>query len=60
MGDNGHPLRVVICDQSLVWGRALRRFIEQDPELKVTGTFGSAEEMLPEPGWTAWPPPGGS
>jgi two-component system chemotaxis response regulator CheB len=48
MGDNGHPLRVVICDHSLVWGRALRRFIEQDPELKVTGTFGSAEEMLPE------------
>jgi two-component system chemotaxis response regulator CheB len=47
MGNNGHPLRIVICDHSLVWGRALRRFIEQDPELKVTGTFRSAEEMLP-------------
>ena len=48
MGENGQQLRVVICDHSPVWGRALRRFIEQDPGLKVTGTFGSAEEMMPE------------
>jgi two-component system chemotaxis response regulator CheB len=48
MGEHGQQLRVVICDHSAVWGRALRRFIEQDPELKVTGTFESAEEMLPE------------
>jgi two-component system, chemotaxis family, protein-glutamate methylesterase/glutaminase len=48
MGENGQQLRVVICDHSPVWGRALRRFIEQDPDLKVTGTFASAEEMLPK------------
>ena len=46
MSESGQ-LRVVICDHSPVWGRALRRFIEQDPDLKVTGTFASAEEMLP-------------
>jgi two-component system chemotaxis response regulator CheB len=43
---NGQPLRVVICDDSAIYTRALREFLEHDPALEVAATFQSAERML--------------
>src|ERR1700712_3152357 len=39
-------LRIVICDDSPTFVRALRAFLEHDPALTVTATFRSAEALL--------------
>lgn len=41
-------LRIVICDDSPAYVGALRAFLERDPALRVAGSFGRAEDMLPE------------
>jgi two-component system chemotaxis response regulator CheB len=45
---NGRPLRIVICEDSPTYARALGDFLARDPGLEIAGSFRSAEEMLPE------------
>jgi len=44
----GEAVRIVICDDSATYARALARFLRHDPAIEVVGVFGSAEEMLPQ------------
>jgi two-component system chemotaxis response regulator CheB len=39
-------MRVLICDDSRMFARGLRAFLERDPEVEVVGVCGSAEELL--------------
>ncbi|MDQ6750443.1 MAG: response regulator, partial [Actinomycetota bacterium] len=38
--------RIVVCDDSATYGRALTEFLEYDPGIHVVEVFRSAEEML--------------
>ena len=43
----GQAFRIVVCDDSPTYGRALSAFLEHDPRLEVVHIFDTAEEMLP-------------
>jgi two-component system, chemotaxis family, protein-glutamate methylesterase/glutaminase len=40
--------RILICDDSAAYAKALSKFLAHDPEIEVTGVFGTAEELLVE------------
>lgn len=42
------PVRIVICEDSRTYSRALALFLERDEDLRVVGVCASAEELLSE------------
>jgi two-component system chemotaxis response regulator CheB len=38
--------RVVVCEDSRTYAEGLRRFLEEDPGIRVVGSCGSAEQLL--------------
>jgi two-component system, chemotaxis family, protein-glutamate methylesterase/glutaminase len=39
--------RILICEDSRTYAKALQKFLEHDPEIEVVGAFETAEAMLP-------------